>query len=201
MRGEEVARALALQRCIALAADVPGDFVECGVGRGASFVALVLIAQAEGRQRHVWGFDSFQGFPDPSAEDDSPRRPRRGELHFGTADEIGARILRSDVDAAYYRSHCHLVPGFFDDTLATFTGRIAFLHLDVDLYRSYRSCLEVLYPKISPGGIVLFDEYTEANFPGARRAIDEYFGDRVRELQHDPYLDARFFMKPREASR
>jgi len=185
MRGEEVARALALQRCISRVTDVPGDFVECGVGRGASLVALILLAQAEAGRRNVWGFDSFLGFPEPTAEDASPRQPRKGELHFGTADQLTDQLKRSDLDATFLRERCHLVPGFFEDTVRQFTGRIAFLHLDVDLYESYKTCLTWLFPRLEPGGIVLFDEYTDPNFPGARQAIDEFFGERVRDFEHD----------------
>jgi hypothetical protein len=198
LRWEDVRRALAIHRGYALAADVPGDIVECGVGCGASFTVLALMAQAEGAGRRVWGFDSFQGFPEPSAEDASPRNPRRGELAFGTPDEIARAIVGSGVSERFFAAHCRLVPGFFDESLSRFTGeRIAFLHLDVDLYRSYKTCLTALYPRVAAGGVVLFDEYTAAVYPGARRAIDEYFGVAVRDLQTDPYLNNRFLVKPR----
>ena len=125
------------------------------------------------------------------------RMSQRGELHFGTADEVRATLRRSVPHPSFVDSHCHLVAGFFEQTVSTFDRPIALLHLDVDLYRSYLTCLEALYPKLSPGGVVLFDEYTDANFPGARRAVDEYFGERVRDLQTDPFLSARFLVKPR----
>jgi hypothetical protein len=193
---EEMRRALAIHRCFALAADVPGAIVECGVGRGASFTALVLMAQAEGRDREVWGFDSFQGFPTPSPEDASPKSRRKGELFFGTRDDVARAILGSDVDERFFTTHCHLVPGFFEDSLRHFSGdRIAFLHLDVDLYRSYTTCLTALYPKVSPGGVVLFDEYADDTYPGARKAIDEFFGAAVRDLRTDPYMNNRYLIK------
>ena len=194
----DVRRILGLHHCYALASRVAGDVVECGVGRGSSFTALLLMAQAEGRGRHVWGFDSFQGLPAPSAEDASWKDRRQGDLRFGTPADVTRAILGSDVEAPFFAAHAHLVPGYFDDSLRHYTGeRIAFLHLDVDFYQSYTTCLTTLYPRIAPGGVVAFDEYGDPTYPGARRAIDEYFGDRIGDLQVDPYLANRaFLVKP-----
>lgn len=52
------------------------------------------------------------------------------------------------------------------------------LILDCDLYESYKMCLSRLYPRIVPGGWIIFDEYFSAKYPGARRAVDEFFADR-----------------------
>lgn len=69
--------------------------------------------------------------------------------------------------------------GFFENTLHEYEGKIAILHLDCDLYNSYKCCLNTLYDKVVSGGIILFDEYKSYtqldNFPGAAKAIDEFF--------------------------
>lgn len=195
----DVRRILGLHHGYQLAADVAGDVVECGVGRGTSFTALLLMAQAEGRGRAVWGFDSFEGFPPPSAEDASWKARRQGDLRFGTPEQLTRAILGSQVDERFFATHARLVPGFFEDSLRHFTGdRIAFLHVDVDLYHSYTTCLTALYPMVAPGGVVAFDEYHDPTYPGARRAIDEYFGARARDVRTDPYLGNRaYLVKPR----
>ena len=51
------------------------------------------------------------------------------------------------------------------------------LHLDCDLYESYKISLTNLYDKVVAGGIIMFDEYDDQRWPGARRAIDEFFMD------------------------
>src|ERR1017187_6372620 len=53
--------------------------------------------------------------------------------------------------------------------------RIALLNLDVDLYEPTKAALESLYPLVVSGGIVLFDDYGWEQWPGASRAVDEYF--------------------------
>jgi len=85
----------------------------------------------------------------------------------------------------------HLVPGYFNDTLKTYQGQVALLHLDVDLYDSYKVCLETLYPKVATGGVILFDEYAEPtdlkNWPGAKKAIDEFLGENKKYLERDKF--------------
>ena len=83
----------------------------------------------------------------------------------------------------------HLVKGWFEHTLpaANEVERIAVLHCDGDWYESVRLTLEVFYPRVSPGGFVVIDDY--GTWPGARRATDEYrafVGDRrrLRRIDH-----------------
>jgi hypothetical protein len=61
--------------------------VECGVGRGRSLITIASLETlyatlGKRRHRHIYGLDSFEGFPDPTPEDDSPRRPKKGEWNF-----------------------------------------------------------------------------------------------------------------------
>ena len=62
---------------------IPGDIVECGVGRGRSILILAtlndLLSSSESGQRKIYGYDSFAGFPEPTAEDKSARNPKKGE--------------------------------------------------------------------------------------------------------------------------
>jgi hypothetical protein len=152
-------------------ADMPGCVAECGLGQGITFAMLSLLIREEGKQRPLWGFDSFQGFPEPTIEDKSPRNPRRGEWNATTKGEM-LNCLSQFGDT----SHIQIIEGFFEKTLPISPVRdISLLHLDVDLYASYKICLEELFPRMVPGGIVVFDEFAREKWPGARRAIDQYF--------------------------
>jgi O-methyltransferase len=71
------------------------------------------------------------------------------------------------------------VKGFFRDTLARHAERrFSFVHLDCDIYESYKECLEFFYSRTSRGGIVLFDEYKDPRWPGCTKAIDEFLADK-----------------------
>lgn len=178
---QSLGRLIYFEQMFRRATGVPGDLVECGVSIGTGLLNWCLLSETSGRNWNVWGFDSFEGFP-PSVE-----RDRRADGAFQTAAGDYATppelvLHEGRVSPKFVGTRLRLVRGFFDKTLAGFDGRIALLHLDCDLYESYHTCLAALYPKVSAGGLILFDEYEDATFPGARVAIDEFFADKPEEV-------------------
>lgn len=182
--------------------NVEGDVVECGLGEGNTFLMLAYLAGSEdGGYRHtriLWGFDSFQGWPEPSEYDQSPRNPQKGEWRV-SPDMILERLDASSIPQEFPDLEIRIVPGFFAETLPNFPDRkIAFLHIDCDLYAGYRDVLARLFPKVARGGVVLFDEYKEfpplpeygggriEKWPGATKAIDKYFVDSPYAIQSYP---------------
>ena len=85
-----------------------------------------------------------------------------------------------------------LVKGYFHQTLQRYAGpQIALLHIDADLYHSYKVILETLWPQVAVGGIVAFDEYQEPeNWPGARKAVDEFLESHKDDMMM--YRDSPF---------
>jgi O-methyltransferase len=69
------------------------------------------------------------------------------------------------------------------------------LHLDGDLYESTQVCLEWLYPQVSPGAIVIVDDY---GMRGCRDALEEYFQPRgsMPDLYQWSDYGAMAFIKP-----
>ncbi|WP_205097923.1 TylF/MycF/NovP-related O-methyltransferase [Candidatus Nitrosotenuis uzonensis] len=176
--------------------NVPGDIVECGIGRGRSLLIISAINEIldenEGGKRHIFGYDSFEGFPEPSEEDSSPRNPQKGEWSSSpsgkyqyTVDFIKKILIEG---GSYSDDRITLVKGFFDDSLLHHPSRpIALLHIDADLYKSYATVLRLLYEKVSSGGIIIFDDFTSnskvESFPGARQAVKEFLKDNFTNLQ------------------
>jgi hypothetical protein len=180
--------------------DVPGDIVECGVGFGHTLLLLCFLNYIEGKNREVWAFDSFEGFPEPTPEDASRRNPKKGEWKVITTGDLDDILFRRCGLPAKTKSLLHVTKGYFEDTLAKSNiGKIALLHLDVDLYGSYKTCLEALYHKVVPGGVILFDEYkqkdTQEVFPGAAKAIDEFFAGKPEKIEYDKAHDKYYTVK------
>lgn len=145
---------------------LPGHLVECGVYRGGT--ALLAARTLTGTDRELHLFDSFAGMPDPTAGVD---RFRAGDLAGASAEAV-ERLLAPH---PFVRLH----PGRIPDT---FSGvaleRVAWAHVDVDLYRTVHDCIEFLYPRLVPGGLLVFDDYGFPSCAGARRAVDEAFASR-----------------------
>ena len=157
--------------------DVEGDIVECGVSIGHGTLLFLLLSEYVGVERNYVGFDSFEGFPDPVVQDE--KTPITGKDFWANPPETVLRVLRDGrVSEKTIRERVKLVKGFFEKTLPSYKGRIALLHLDGDLYESYKVPLTELYEKVAPGGVIMFDEYADDRWPGARKAIDEFFADK-----------------------
>lgn len=181
-------------------ADIPGDVVECGVGFGHTLFLLCFRSDIEKIKRRIWAFDSFEGFPEPSKEDSSYRNPKKGEWKVITPDDLEDIFFRRCGLPIETKNRLSIVKGYFSDTLPLAAiEKIALLHLDVDLYDSYKTCLEHLYQKVVPGGVILFDEYkqkdTEKVFPGAAKAIDSFFSDKKEKIEYDEEFDKYFAVK------
>lgn len=162
--------------------DVQGDIVECGVSIGHGALLFSLFSDYIGVPRAYYGFDSFEGFPEPAAQDEIT--PIKGKGFWANPPQTVMKVLCDGrLGDEVIRERIHLVPGWFNETLPTYDGRIALLHLDCDLYDSYRLCLEILYDKVMPGGAIMFDEYNDTRWPGASKAIDEFFHSKSETVQ------------------
>lgn len=153
---------------------VPGDIAECGVFQGDTLVPIALYARQHAFSKMVFGFDSFAGFDD-SIETDltlgGEPLPEKRERGFS---ETSVEHVKRKIDT-FQLENVQLKPGYFAGTLHTFANRrFSFVHLDCDLYSSYKTCLEFFYPRLSLGGVILLDEYNDPCWPGCNKAVDEF---------------------------
>ena len=92
-----------------------------------------------------------------------------------------------------------MIKGYFENTLSLLEQeQFSLVHLDCDLYQSYKDCLEFFWPRLSPGGIIHFDEYDDPSWPGCNLAVDEFvMGTHVpiERLERDNYVRA-YVTKP-----
>lgn len=157
-------------------AGIPGDIVECGVFLGGSIVGAAEIAEHFGlTDRRFYIFDTFEGFPIDTVEKD-----------FGGVDTdlsalrvfnnnfrhvVERNIERSGISASRFV----LMQGLVEDTLREplDLDSVAYLRLDTDYFASTTIELEVLYPKLSQGGVLIVDDY--GHFEGVRAAVDAFF--------------------------
>ena len=193
------ARVLLFKELLDRTRESSGDIVECGVGWSKTFQMLAILLQLFEPKRKLWGFDSFEGFPEPSMHDQSIRNVQKGELNVMTKSRVLETLRAIGIHPEILERQVSLVEGFFEKTLPKAKiEKIVLLHLDVDLYESYKTCLKELYPKVVPGGAIVFDEYADdvKKWPGAKKAIDEFFGDKKSLIQKDPATGKYYFIKP-----
>ncbi len=174
-----------LLKAVKYAEQIDGDIVECGVWRGGNMMLAKAVSD-----KCVWLYDTFAGMTEPTEHDvasdgrvASPIHAARQEQDhnawaYASVEEVRANFARHGLldDKVIFRK------GMVEDTLKadTLPEQISVLRLDTDWYESTLIELEILYPRLSVGGVLIIDDF--GTWLGAKRAVDEYFGGRP------PYL-------------
>lgn len=165
--------------------DVEGDILEFGVGNGKSFFIWASALKFFGINKTIYGFDSFEGFPVAAKEDLGTRVTEVGKKVSGWTQikdpEFITNFITQDESLDRAKSlfedgvpEIKMIKGFFDKTTDAIPEKIAFLHLDADMYESTIIPLRHCLPRMSKGSIILFDEYHEFDrWPGVKKAVDE----------------------------
>ena len=115
--------------------------------------------------KRLYLFDTFEGMPVTDADKDWHKK---GDFADTSLEAVTSYIGHGDL--------CVVRKGLIP---ATFTGlesaQIAFAHIDVDIYKSIIDCLQFIWPRLTFGGFIVFDDYGFPTCPGARSAVDEFF--------------------------
>jgi len=137
--------------------NTPGHFIETGVWRGGCCILMRGVLAANGvRDRNIYVADSFKGLPPPSGLQDIG-----SIIHTFPELAISETQVRANFEKyGLLDDQVIFVPGFFQDTLKVLDASpFALLRLDGDMYDSTYVALEQLYPRLSPGGFVIIDDY------------------------------------------
>jgi hypothetical protein len=164
-----------LQECIesVLRDEIPGDLIETGVWRGGATIFMRGVLKAHGiKDRTVWSADSFEGLPPPDGGKyaaDSGDNLFKQPLFAVSLEEVKANFERFGL----LDDQVRFLKGWFRDTLPEAPiQQLAVIRLDGDMYESTWDALLNLYPKLSPGGYLIVDDY-EAH-PACKQAVHEY---------------------------
>ena len=177
-----------------------GNYVECGVFKGGTLIPAVTFSEETEIEFNFTGVDTFKGFPNlKNNPNDLPSKfielydsKLISENHFVKARERTNDFNdTSHLESSYFnhdfsklfefcndRTHVNLLKGTFSKMLSGYKEDIDILHIDCDLYDSYKECLNLLYQKVVSGGSIIFDEYYSLKYPGAKIAVDEFFKNK-----------------------
>lgn len=174
------------------AENIGGDVVECGVWRGGNIVLARLMSP----ERVCWLYDTFAGMTEPTEWDVSRGKRRAIDLYkkkvIGTGkwtavplDEVKKSFVDFDV---YDETKLRFVVGPVEKTLideSNLPDKIALLRLDTDWYESTKVELEVLWPRLVVGGVLIVDDY--GHWMGAKKAVDDFFVDGLPSFERVDY--------------
>lgn len=169
------------------AENIPGAFVECGVWRGGSMMAIAKTLMQLGQtDRQLILFDTFEGMNAPTADDvtydgkdasvkfsQTQRSANNSTWCYASLEDVTANLGLTGYPADKVR----YIKGMVEKTIpAAAPEKIALLRLDTDWYESTRHEMAHLYDRLAPGGVLIVDDY--GHWRGARKAVDEFLAAR-----------------------
>jgi len=159
-----------LKEAIKITLDIPGDTAECGVFKGASSWLICQAIKETGKNHHL--FDSFSGLPEPGLADGAYWSS--GDLSTGSQE-----ARKNLVDFRF----AHFYEGWIPEKFSEIEHlTFSFVHIDVDLFEPTLASLRFFYPRLSPGGVIICDDYGFNSCPGAKKAMDDFFSDKVEKI-------------------
>ena len=166
--------------------DIEGCFVECGVYKGGSMMAMALSLLSEGvSDRDLYLFDTYEGMPKPGEKDidiwggsasETFEKKRISDTSSTWANASLKSVKKAMSTTGYPMERVHFVKGLVEDTIPSNAPDVlSLVRLDTDWYQSTLHEMINLYPRLSSGGVLIVDDY--GHFRGAREAVDEYFAE------------------------
>jgi len=202
VRRQNLTRFLVLYEIFKKVINVKGSIVECGVNQGyglMSWAKFSAIIEPTNLTRHIYGFDSFEGFPEVSVRDKSrfSEHLKSGDLAADSYEELNG--LAEIYDSTRFLGHVSkttLIKGDAVKSIPQFIDEnphlmVSLLYLDFDLYEPTKVALESFIPRMTPGSVVAFDELDNPLWPGETQAMVEFCRDyklRIQRLPFDPYV-------------
>lgn len=175
---------------------IPGDFVECGVWRGGSTMLIAYtLLELNATNRKIYLYDTFTGMSEPTEDDYaiSNKKPSTAKWKKEQKKDYNnwafaplSRVQKNMFLTGYPEDNIIFVKGRVEETIPkTIPSRISILRLDTDWYESTKHELIHLFPLVTRSGVLIIDDY--GHFAGSKRAIDEYFSNKLILLNRIDY--------------
>jgi O-methyltransferase len=146
--------------------DIAGAILEVGVWRGGTGALMAARAAGLGLEDPVYLCDTWKGVVKSGAVDIYYRDGKHDDTSRETVEGLIAEMGLDNVE---------LLEGIFpDETSDRIAERtIRMCHCDVDVYQSAKDVLEWVWPRLPPGGVVVFDDYGFPACPGVTKLVEE----------------------------
>lgn len=168
-----------------------GDYAEFGTYRG---LTARIIWSRKAEHARLYCFDTFEGFADEDLSVGDARletSAERERFKDTSLQDVVQRIGGGDSALLQIRK------GYFPETFAGLEqATFRFVHIDVDLAQPIAAGLELFWPRIVRGGVVMVHDYYSPRYPMARETVDRFFLDRgIRVFPLNDRLGTGFVMK------
>jgi len=175
-----------------------GDYVECGVWKGGNIILFKKIMElSNDYSRKIFAYDTFEGMTEPDENDFDISKNLNAKFLMNKDKDKKTNIwgvcslenVKDNIQSnAKNIDNIKFIKGPVEQTLAVqinIPEKISLLRLDTDWYSSTKKELEILYKKVSPGGIIIIDDY--GHWGGSKKAVDEFFSNKYVWMHYIDY--------------
>ncbi len=155
--------------------DTQGDIVECGVWKGGNIFGIMEYLSYHKMTKKIWMYDTFEGMT-KTTEFDVDCKGNSGSFWENKCQCSLSEVKKLLSESSYDQNLINYVEGDICKTLnfeKNIPKKISLLRLDTDWYESTKKELEVLYPKLIIGGVLIVDDF--GHWEGSKKAVVEYF--------------------------
>lgn len=146
------------------------NVVEFGSFKGGTAIFMSLILREICPEAKVFALDTFEGMPTTDKDVDAHNA---GDFSEANLDELRKEISRLNLT--------NLIPmkGFFQDTFPSISHvKFGLAHLDADIYSSIKYAQDAVWPSMTRGGYIVYDDATISSCIGATEAVEELIMER-----------------------
>jgi len=173
--------------------NIEGDVVECGVYRGGNILGMAEFFYVNKiNNKIIYAYDTYSGMTEPSDLDETYTGEKAEHIIYNPIIKCysGLEEVKNNIfkNTRYDCTKIKFVVGDIRKTLDENTNlpeKVSLLRLDTDFYDSTKKELEVFWPLLSKGSIVIIDDY--GHWKGCRRAVDEFFKDKNVVMEEIDY--------------
>lgn len=173
--------------------DVEGDIVECGCSRCGASVIMAKHLQAHRVDKKILACDSYEGFDRIELENERNESltAAPGNAFTSTSYEY----VQKKIAVLGFQHIVFPIKGYFQDSLPKITGPFCMVLIDCDLRDSLVYSAETLWPRLSSGGRMLFDDYLDPQFKGAKQGVDIFLEKHSNEIAEHGLLNRLYYVR------
>jgi len=160
--------------------NLPGDIIECGCARCGTTCILANYLKNNNIKKKIYALDSFEGFDEIELKQENElgfTHATKKDFTYSSIDYVTKKIKNLELS-----EFVTPIKGFFEDSLPKINSDFCFGFIDCDLQKSMEFSAETIWKKLTPGGILFFDDYASNSFKGAKIAIDNFVNIHKEEI-------------------
>jgi len=173
--------------------DIEGEIIECGSSRCGASIIMAKYLRTRQANKKILACDSFEGFDQVEL-----KREQRAGLTTATSNSFTStsyHYVQKKIAALGFQDTITPIKGYFQDTLPNISGPFCLALIDCDLRDSLVYSAETIWPNLSSRGCMVFDDYLDPEFRGAKEGVDIFVQGHQAEISEHGLINRLYYVR------